>query len=137
MFNKLDKILLLAHGFPIYLGPPHDIDGFFKRYGRPVPRGTHCAEHMLAVVSRPRTLVPLLNSIFAPKNRVDEEVGQGIGQGVRRAMHSVIMDGELSLIVPPEVQDLGWFGKIMQRIRRSILHLQVMIPRTIYATSIQ
>lgn len=125
MFSKLDKILLLAHGFPVFLGHPQEIDTFFKRHGRPVPRGTHPAEHILSVVSRPDALVAVLNSIFCPNNRVAEESGRsGV---VRRAMHSVILDGELSQQLATEAKPkIPCFARAVHSIRRSMLDLKVI-----------
>ncbi|GMH35874.1 hypothetical protein BSKO_03742 [Bryopsis sp. KO-2023] len=129
MFNMLDKVLLLAYGFPIFNGPPSEVDAFFKSYGRPVPRGINPAEHMLAVVSHPESLVALLNGIFIPKLKSQEEGTASGGGNLRRAGDSIILEGELSAAVSTDMQNLNFFGRTMRRWRKTKMHLQVAFWR--------
>ena len=69
MLDMLDQVLLLAKGFQVYLGPPAEAAGFFKRHGfQQEDKTTHIAEHMLEVVSSQENLIPLLESIYHGNN---------------------------------------------------------------------
>ena len=76
MLDMLDQVLLLAKGFQVYLGPPAEAAGFFKRHGfGQEDKTTHIAEHMLEVVSSEQNLIPLLESIYHGKS--DGVAGEG------------------------------------------------------------
>ena len=51
MFSLFDKVMFLAKGNRVFLGPPTGLEPFLSAHNFPVPENTAVAEHMLNVIS--------------------------------------------------------------------------------------
>ncbi|CAL9762564.1 unnamed protein product [Musa acuminata subsp. burmannicoides] len=47
ILTLLDRLLFLCRGQTVYSGPPHDLPGFFRQFGRPIPEGENATEFAL------------------------------------------------------------------------------------------
>ncbi|KAJ8476044.1 hypothetical protein OPV22_019771 [Ensete ventricosum] len=50
VLTLLDRLLFLCRGQTVYSGPPHDLPGFFRQFGRPIPEGENATEFALDLV---------------------------------------------------------------------------------------
>eukprot|EP00803_Ostreobium_quekettii_P003847 evm.model.scf_288.3 EVM.evm.TU.scf_288.3 scf_288:25718-48518(-) len=73
IFSLFDRVMFLARGFQIYLGPPSGVSAFLSERHLPTPPDTSAAEHMIESISDDTILSKLLEWVRADQKREEAQ----------------------------------------------------------------